>query len=131
MIPLTLARAVAIVITFTAVHAIDINIFAPALFPALAGGPVSFHADFNDFTSDPIFVSDALPTNTALGAGNFDQSTVNLNLQGPPAVALGSSSVASLTLSAVPEPSTAALAIVGLLVLLVVARRTPSPHALS
>jgi hypothetical protein len=59
----------AIHITFTAVHAIDINIFAPALFPPLAGGPVSFHADFNDFSSDPIFVSDALPTNTALGRG--------------------------------------------------------------
>src|SRR4051794_29622326 len=65
--PADFGTASAIDITFTSIHAIDINIFASALFPPLAGGPVSFHADFNDFSSDPIFVSDALPTNTALG----------------------------------------------------------------
>ena len=119
----------AIDITFTAVHAIDINIFAPALFPPLSGGAVSFHADFNDFSSDPIFVSDALPTNTALGPGNFDMSTVNLNLQGPPTGAVGGTSVTSLTVTAVPEPSTAALVVVGLLVLPVVARRAARPPA--
>ena len=61
----------AIVVTFTSIHALDININAAAFFPPLAGGPVSFHADFNDFSSDPIFVSDALPTNTALEPGEL------------------------------------------------------------
>ena len=65
-------------ITFTSINAIDINIFAPTFFPALAGGPVSFHADFNRFVSPPIFSSDALPTNTAIGPGSFDPSTVSL-----------------------------------------------------
>ena len=51
---------------------------------------MSFHADFNDFTSDPIFVSDALPTNTALGPRNFDESSVNL--QRPPGI-VGTSSL--------------------------------------
>lgn len=113
----------AIVITFTAVHAIDINVFAPALFPPLAGGEASFHADFNALSSVPIFTSDALPTNTALGPGSFDASTVNLQFLGPPSGVVGSGSVTSLTLTAVPEPSTAALVVVGLLVLPVVARR--------
>src|SRR5262249_42321451 len=119
----------AIDITFTAVHAIDVNIFAPALFPPLAGGAVSFHADFNDFSSDPIFVSDALPTNTALGPGNFDMSTVNLNVGGPPTGVVAAPSVTSLTAPAAPEPSTAALMIVGLLVLSVVAGRAAPPPA--
>ena len=101
-------------------NAIDININAPTLFPPLAGGPVSFHADFNAFSTAPIFSSDALPTNTALGPESFDQSTVTLL---PPAGVVSSSSLTSLTLTAVPEPSTAALVVVGLLVLLVVARR--------
>jgi PEP-CTERM motif len=47
---------------------------------------------------------------------------VNLNLQGPPSGIVGGTSVASLTVTAVPEPSTAALVVVGLLVP-VVARR--------
>ena len=114
--------ASAIDTTFTSIHAIDINIFASALFPPLAGGAVSFHADFNDFSSDPIFVSDALPTNTALGPGNFDLSTVNLNLQAPSTSVLGGTTVASLTVTAVPEPSMATLALIGVL-LPVVARR--------
>lgn len=117
----------AIDITFTGVHAIDINVFAPALFPLLAEKEVSFHADFNDFSSDPIFVSDALPTNTALGPGNFDASTVNLQVLGPPAGVVGSSSVASLTVTAVPESSNAVLVMVGLLVLLG-ARTAPRPR---
>jgi hypothetical protein len=101
-------------ITFTAIHAIDINVDSP-LFPPLAGGAVSFHADFNDFTSDPIFVSDALPTNPALGPGNFDQSTVNLTLLGPPSGAVGGTTISSLTVTPVPEPATAGLVIAGLL----------------
>src|SRR5262245_32394947 len=86
-------------ITFTRVNAIDINIHTPALFPHLAGGPVSFHADFNAFSSAPIFSSDALPTNTALGPGSFDQSTVTLL---PPAGVVSGSILTSLTLTAVP-----------------------------
>lgn len=65
-------------ITFTSINAIDINIFAPTFFPTLAGSPVSFHADFNRFVSPPIFSNDALPTNTAIGPGSFDFSTVSL-----------------------------------------------------
>src|SRR5262249_51475119 len=101
-------------ITFTSVNSIDININAPALFPQLAGGPVSFHADFNAFSTAPIFTSDALPTNTALGPGSFDQSTVSLL---PPAGAVSGSSLTTLTLTEVPEPSTAALVVAGLLFL--------------
>ncbi len=90
-------------ITFTSVNAIDVNIHAPGFFPPLAGGPVAFHADFNAFSSAPIFSNDALPTNTALAVGSFDQSTVTLL---PPAGVVSSSSLTSLTLTAVPEPST-------------------------
>jgi Dockerin type I domain/PEP-CTERM motif len=85
-------------ITFTSVNAIDINIDAPAFFPSLAGGPVSFHADFNAFSTAPIFWSDELPTNTALGPGSFDQSTVSLL---PTAGVVSGSSLTSLTLTAV------------------------------
>ena len=109
-----------LVITFTSVNAIDINIAAPTLFPQLAGGPVSFHADFNAFSTAPIFTSDALPTNTALGPESFDQSTVTLL---PAAGVVSSNSLTSLSITPVPEPSTAALVAVGLLVLPVVARR--------
>jgi hypothetical protein len=103
------------------VNAIDINIHAPAFFPPLAGGPVSFHADFNAFTTAPIFSNDGLPTNTALSLASFDQSTVTLL---PPTGVVSSSALTSLTLTAVPEPSTAALQIVGLLVLLDLKRRS-------
>ena len=113
----------AIVVTFTAIHALDININASAFFPPLAGGPVSFHADFNDFSSDPIFVSDALPTNTALSLANFDDGTVTLL---PPAGVVTSSTLTSLTLTAVPEPSISALALLGLLFPLVRNRRACS-----
>jgi hypothetical protein len=68
----------AIDITFTSINAIDINIFASTLFPPLAGKPVSFHADFNRFVSPPVFTSDALPTNTAIGPGSFGPNTVSL-----------------------------------------------------
>ena len=84
-------------ITFTSINGIDINIFAPDFFPHLAGGPVSFHADFARFTQPPIFSNDALPTNTALGPGSFDDSNVTLL---PPAGVVSSSSLTSLTLTA-------------------------------
>jgi hypothetical protein len=115
-----------ILITFTNVNAIDINVNAPAFFPPLTGGLVSFHADFNAFSSAPIFSSDALPTNTTLGPESFDQSTVTLL---PPTGVVSGSSLTSLTLMPVPEPSKAALQIVGLLVLRVVARRARRPPA--
>jgi hypothetical protein len=85
-------------ITFTSINGIDINIQAPTLFPHLAGGAVSFHADFAKFTSPPIFSSDALPTNTALGPGSFDDSNVTLL---PPAGVVSSNSLTSLTLTPV------------------------------
>jgi hypothetical protein len=87
---------------------------------------VSFHADFNHVSPPPIFESDALPTNTALGLESFEENSVTLL---PPAGVVTSSSLTSLTLTAVPEPSTAALVVVGLLVLLVVARKAPRPPA--
>src|SRR5215813_9499898 len=48
--PTDFGASSAIDITFTSIHAMDINI-SSALFPPLAGGAVSFHADFNDFSS--------------------------------------------------------------------------------
>jgi len=36
-------------VTFGGTHAIDINLNANSLFPPLAGGPVSFHANSDDF----------------------------------------------------------------------------------
>ncbi len=67
-----------ILITFTSINAMDINITAPTFFPSLAGGAVSFHADFARFGPPPIFSSDALPTNTALGLASLDDSNVTL-----------------------------------------------------
>jgi len=107
-------------ITFTVVHAIDININADDLFPPLAGGAVRFHADFNDFSSRPIFVSDGLPTNPALGPDSFDLITVSLL---PPSGEVSGSILTSFSVRAVPEPSSFALAIVGIVPLLVVRRR--------
>ena len=91
-----------VLITFTSVNAIDINISSPSNFPQLAGGPVSFHADFNAFTTAPIFSSDALPTNTAISLASFDQSTVTLL---PPSGVVTSSNLTSVSITAVPEPS--------------------------
>jgi hypothetical protein len=104
-----------VVVTFTSVHAIDVNVRAPDSFPHLAGGEVSFHADFNDFSSRPIFQSDALPTDPALDSGSFDQSTVSLL---PPAGEVSGTTVASLAIAPVPEPSPSGLAIASLLSLL-------------
>jgi hypothetical protein len=109
-----------ILMTFTTIHAIDINLNAPALFPELGGGPVSFHADFNDFSVRPIFVSDGLPTNTALSEESFDVNTVSLL---PPSGEVSGSILTSLTVTPVPEPSRTVLGVVGALVLLGVRRR--------
>ena len=117
-----------IVITFTSgANAIDININAPSLFPPLHGGAVSFHADFNHFGSVPIFTNDGLPTNTALGPGSFEMSTVSLL---PPAsTEVSGSSLTTFVVSA-PEPSIASLAVVGFLPLLVAIKRAfrPATH---
>ena len=98
MIPRILARSAGLTSLSPASNGIDININAPDFFPHLAGGPVSFHADFNAFSTAPIFSSDALPTNTALGPGSFDQSNVTLL---PPAGVVSGSSLTSLTLTAI------------------------------
>lgn len=98
-------------VTFTVVHALDINIHAPALFPPLAGGPVSFHADFNAFSAAPVFSNDGLPTNVALGPASFDQSAVTLL---PPSGFISGSEITSFSIVAVPEPGSAALATAGL-----------------
>src|SRR5262249_49662429 len=72
---------------------------AAALFPHLASGPVSFHADFNAFSAAPIFTSDALPTNTTITAASFDQSSVTLL---PVASGVITGSPTTLTLTALP-----------------------------
>lgn len=91
-------------VTFTTVNAIDININAPTLFPQLAGGPVSFHADFNAFSTAPIFTSDALPTSTSISSASFDQSAVTLI---PPTGVVTGSSLTSFTVSTVNQPTIA------------------------
>lgn len=98
-------------ITFTSINAIDINIRAPDMFPQLAGGPVSFHADFNAFSTAPVISSDGLPTNVALGPASFNESAVTLL---PPAGVISSSVVTSFTVTAVPEPATAAMLVFAL-----------------
>jgi hypothetical protein len=87
-----------LLVTFTSINGIDINLFAPDSFPPLAGGPVSFHADFARFGPPPIFLSDALPTNTAIGLGSFVDSNITLL---PPAGFVSGSNLTSLTLTAV------------------------------
>ncbi len=84
-----------LIITFTTVNAIDVNINAPGRFPPLAGGAVSFHADFNAFTMAPIFASDAPPTSATINAQSFDQSTVTLL---PPNTSIGGSLITSFAI---------------------------------
>jgi hypothetical protein len=111
-------------ITFTSVHAIDIDILADDSFPLLAGGTVRLHADFNDFSSRPIFTSDGLPTNPALGPGSFDQSTVSLlTHSGVRFVEVDGHTLTTLKVTPLPEPSRSALAIPGALMVLGMARR--------
>jgi hypothetical protein len=109
-------------VTFLAgVHAIDINVQAAGSFPPLAGGPVSFHADFNDATH-LAFVSDALPTNAAISLQNFQNSSVTL--LPPNGVILGTQAdMTTLTISPIPEPSTAAISLLGAAALLLIHRR--------
>jgi len=87
---------------------------------------VAFHADFNAISMAPIFASDGLPTNTDLGPESFDQSTVTLL---PSAREVSGSTLTRLALTAVPEPSSAALLGVGLLALLALAGRPPRSPA--
>lgn len=101
-----------ILITFTSINAIDVNIRAPDSFPQLAGGPVSFHADFNAFSTAPVISSDGLPTSASLGPASFNESTITLL---PPAGAISGSVVTSLSVTAVPEPATAGMLLFALL----------------
>jgi hypothetical protein len=102
-----------ILITFGGTHAIDINLNANSLFPPLAGGPVRFHADFGNFTHS-IFTSDALPTDPSLGVNSFQDASVTLLPQSGGVVVGSLQDMTRLTIAGVPEPSTFALAIVGL-----------------
>jgi len=107
-------------ITFSDVNAIDINVSAPDVFPPLAGGSVSFHADFNDFSSRSVFVSDALPTDPAFGVDSFDEIAVSL-LASPGEVT--GSTLTSFTVMAVPEPSALESEIAGVIALAIIATR--------
>jgi hypothetical protein len=102
-------------ITFTSIHAIDINIHAPTFFPQLLGAPVSFHADFNAFATAPVLANDGLPTDAALGPASFDENSVTLI---PSRGVVTSSIVTSFSVTALPEPSSAALAAAGAIGLL-------------
>jgi hypothetical protein len=109
-------------ITFGGTHAIDINLNASSLFPPLAGGPVSFHADFNDFSHSAL-TSDALPTDTSLSLQDF-QGDASVTLLPPRGVVLGAvQDMASFTIQAVPEPSTCGLMVLGLTALVAQPRR--------
>lgn len=102
----------AIHISFGGTNAIDINLFDPGLFPPLDGRAVTFHADFGDFTHS-IFTSDALPTNIAIGLASFQDASVTLLPSGG-AIFGSLSDITSFKIAAVPEPSTSALAIIGI-----------------
>lgn len=102
-----------IFISFGGTHAIDINLNAPNLFPPLGGGPVNFHANFDDFTRSTL-TSDGLPTDTSLGLPDF-QGDGAVTLLTPQGVVLGSlPQMTSLTISAVPEPSASCLILAAL-----------------
>ncbi len=107
-------------ITFGDVNAIDINISAPDLFPTLGGETVSFHADFNDFSSRSIFVSDALPTDPALGTDSFDESAVSLLTSSGEVTG---TALTSFVVMPVPEPSALESEIAGILALAAIAAR--------
>ena len=117
-------------ITFGSVSTIDINLFAPGLFPSLAGEAVSFHAgltngshsDFGDDTPST-FTSDALPTETSFGLQSFQDGGVTLLTSSGGVVVGGLSDITSLRFASVPEPPTSAVAIISGLGLLL--RRRP------
>jgi hypothetical protein len=116
-------------ITLGRVNVFEINLNAPGLFPPLAGGPVSFHAEFDDgFQSDfgdippSIIMSDALLTDTSLGLRSFQNASVTLLPSSGGVVVGGLSDMTSLTFSVVPEPSSLVAAIIGGLVLLLCRR---------
>jgi hypothetical protein len=108
-------------ITFGGTHAIDINLNASSLFPPLAGGPVSFHADFGDFFHTAL-VSDALPRDVSLRLEDFQDGSVTL--LPPRGVVLGAlQDMTSFTIAPVPEPSTCGLVFMGLTALVAYPRR--------
>lgn len=116
-------------ITLGRVNVFDINLNAPGLFPPLAGGPVSFHAEFDDglqsdFGDIPpsIILSDALLTDTGLGLQSFQSADVTLLPSSGGVVLGGLSDMTSLTFSVVPEPSSLVAATIGGLVLLICRR---------
>jgi hypothetical protein len=112
--PAEFAAASEMLVTFTSINAIDINIHAGDLFPPLAGGPVGFHADFNAFDAAPVLTSDGLPTDVSMGTHSFDESTVTLL---PMSGFISGSTITSFSITAVPEPGAIGLAVVGSLVM--------------
>jgi len=107
-------------ITFSTVNAIDINIRGPDLFPTLGGDTVSFHADFNDFSSRSIFTSDDLPTDPALGVDSFDESAVSLLTSSGEVTG---TALTSFTVMSVPEPSALESESAGVVALALIAAR--------
>jgi len=100
-------------------HAISIILSAPDLFPPLAGLPVEFNADFDDFTpSTPTLTSDGLPTDTSISRGNFFSCEAVLLLPNGKVVGSAFEDVATFAIAPVPEPSTCAFAIMGITTLL-------------
>ena len=116
-------------ITLGRVNVMEINLNAPGLFPPLAGGPVSFHAEFDDglqsdFGDIPpsIIMSDSLLADTSIGLQSFQSAGVMLLPSSGGVVVGGLSDMTSLTFSVVPEPSSLVAAIIGGLVLLLCRR---------
>ena len=108
----------------TGVYAFDINIRNSDPFPLIAGNPVTFHADFNQFSPPPISGSDGLPTDQSLTAASFGESTVSLF---PGFALISGSEITSLSIHPVPEASASAFALLGLLGL--VARKSAATRS--
>jgi hypothetical protein len=123
-------------ITLGRVNVMEINLNAPGLFPPLAGGPVSFQAEFNDglqsdFGDIPpsIIMSDALLTDTSIGLQSFQSAAVVLLPSSGGVVLGGLSDMSSLTFSVVPEPSSLVAAIIGGLGMLLLRRSRQNDSA--
>jgi len=99
----------------TGVYALDLNIRNSDPFPLIAGNPVTFHADFNQFSPPPISGSDGLPTDQSLTAASFGESTVSLF---PGFAVISGSEITSLSVHPVPEASALALAFAALSVIM-------------